>query len=131
MCFEKKVVIFLSFLLLTNFVYASKQKWCDMAKENRKMYLKFPDMVSYEPPTSNVMSPFARKAPIDDLTSGQIANMLSGYYCDSVNNHPLIYASSDGFIVTGVSFNKVYPLNRFNDAINAYKKLLISSGYTK
>lgn len=126
---EKNIFILLFLSLISSVSYASKQEWCDRAKENRALHLKYPDMVPYEPPTSNVMSPFDPKTPIDNLTSKQIANMLSGYYCDSVNNHPLIYASSSGFTVVGVGFIKTYSINKLNDAINAYKKLLISAGY--
>ena len=95
------------------------------------MYLKFPDSAPYTPPTSNVMSPFAEDARFNDLTPVEIANELSGYYCDSVNLHPLIYASSNGFTVTGNGFNKSYPISKMKEAFAAYTELLISTGYLK
>ena len=109
----------------------SKQEWCDMVREDRATYLKYPDLAPYAPPASNVSSPFNDNTPLGKLSSKKIARLLSGYYCDSPNNHPLIYASSAGFTVIGVGFNEVYPINKLNEAIAAYEKLLVSAGYTK
>lgn len=109
----------------------SKQEWCDTVREDRETYLKYPDLAPYAPPASNVPSPFNDNTPLGKLSSEKISSMLSGYYCDSPNNHPLIYASSAGFTVIGVGFNEVYPRNKLNEAIEAYKKLLVSAGYVK
>ena len=121
----------LAFFSVSALADMSKQEWCDMVSEDRANYLKYPDLAPYAPPTSNVPSSFSDSTPSGKLTTDKTANMLSGYYCDSPNNHPLIYASSSGFTVTGVGFNKVFPLNEMNEAIKAYKKLLVSAGYTK
>jgi hypothetical protein len=125
----KVLLILLSLFLTTNIAFASKQEWCERAKEDRELHLKYPDMAPYAPPTSGVISPFEAEAPNDSLNSEQTANMLSGYYCDSINNHPLIYASSSGFTVVGVGFKKTYPISMFSAAIKAYEQLLISAGY--
>ena len=109
----------------------SKKKWCDLASEDRRLYLKYPDSAPYSPPTSNVMSPFASNTPFNKITPVEIANALSGYYCDSLNNHPLIYASSGGFTITGNGFSKSYPISKMNEAFAAYTELLISTGYLK
>ena len=46
-----------------------------------------------------------------------------------INNHPAIYAGNGKLIVVGYKFNKEFPVQEFNKAFEAYKKLLQLDGY--
>ena len=109
----------------------SKREWCERAEADRKLYLKYPKSMPHTPPSSNVMSPFKYDTPVDKIISDNLAKYLSGYYCDSLSNLPLIFASSDGFTVIGPGFHKTFPANELKKAIKAYINLLSSSGYLK
>jgi hypothetical protein len=83
------------------------------------------------PPVNTQMAPFNFDTRWGKLGSSENFRGLSGYYCDAVNNHPTIYASSSGYTVVGSNYEKTFKLTELNLAFVAYKKLLIRSGYGK
>jgi hypothetical protein len=101
-----------------------KKEWCESMKEEREIYLKYPNLSDYVPPTSGVMSPFPWNESLSKLSSNEVAASLSGYYCDSPNNHPLIFAHGGGFTVIGVGYVESFGETEFEAAVAAYGELL-------
>ena len=83
------------------------------------------------PPVNKQMAPFDFDTKWGKLSTVENYRGISGYYCDSVSNHPTIYASGSGYTVVGSAYEKKFKASELQLAIEAYKKLLISSGYLK
>jgi hypothetical protein len=80
------------------------------------------------PPASKVISPIRPRAEYQKIGQDILFRDLSGYYCDSVNLHPLIYVVDDCFTVVGSNFEKHFRLNELENAIDAYRDLLKYNG---
>ena len=49
----------------------------------------------------------------------------------SIHNHPVIYFGNEMLYVIGFEFYKVFPIEKLNEAFEAYRELLIIDGILK
>lgn len=112
------VTIILSFLffLQTNTNVIAEEKSSDRFERHLESGLNYKD-------------PILNKR-LKNITATEGFKYLSGN-SGSIHNHPTIYLGSGKLYVIGFEFYKVFPIEKLNEAFNAYRELLIIDGQLK
>ena len=104
------------------------EKECQNRREDKLLEDRY-NLEPKSPPVPAQLLPFTYDTPYGKIKTSDLFRDLAGNYCDSVNNHPAIYASSSGLTVVGAGYEKTYLIKEYQKAFNDYIKLLQSTGY--
>lgn len=116
-------------IFFSTFVQAQAgEKICLDRLANKELEIKY-KLEPKTPPVNKQMAPFSFNTRWGSLNSSENFRGTSGYYCDAVDNHPAIYASSLGYTVVGSGYEKTFKLTELNTAFEAYRNLLKRTGY--
>jgi len=128
---HKTSIVFFFLIVANCLAYGQAgQEICRNRLEDKKNESQF-NLEPKGPPVNKQMAPFNFDTKWGKLNSAENFRGVSGYYCDAVSNHPTIYASTSGYTVVGSAYEKTFKISELQLAIDAYKKLLISTGYLK
>jgi hypothetical protein len=96
-------------------------KECEERVKTNEIYSKMGFIVE---PISDIARPFDLNTPYGKLNSGNLFRELSGYYCNSVHGHALIYFSTSGITVLSSGYERIYPPNKLKEAFNDYERII-------
>ena len=123
----KNKVIALMFLILGS--HALAQSGPEFCKMNNDRFRESVVRGLTPIPVGKIMSPFRDGTSFGSIKSSDLFRAASGFYCDSVNYMPLIYASNAGFTVVGPDYEKNFPPDKLEAALLDYQAYLKRNKY--